>query len=546
MISIKMKHYYCIVVLFLIAYCTVFANSNLLDLDVMEVRNIVTAREMVTEHNWLIPTMNGEIRIAKPPLPTWLTALPLVFGKSDDNLGALRIPSGIASCVLMLFVYFFVAELSDDLTVPFICAAVLISSEFFIVMSKRASWDIFCHTFMLGAIWLFFRGWKKRENSLYIYLFAGILMALSFLSKGPVSFHSMLLPFLLSYLYIFGKETFLQQWKGNLFAVFICLVISSAWPLYLYIFVPDAFVHVEATELRTWVDVIKKPVWYYISFPIHAGIWVCLVISAILYRLFRNKSCSFSCSKNYNFLLLWIFWTVLLLTIVPKKSTHYLFPVIVPLSILGGFCVKYLIEIFSEKRDTIADKLIITIHGVIVFTVAIACSAFFIYDFIQTKQALFFQKSVAIVIFSFIGFLSLYFLKKRKIIGLMSCTVVLVCVVCLVIPQVVAQRVHHRSFMILKESRAEIEGKNIAIYSSYEMDIKEIWAVGQRVKKIDPAELVSLPKPLALYTQDPPEKVLQNSPVSIKSVNYYVDKRSSKTDKIWYLSILDKAVAVSQ
>jgi hypothetical protein len=205
-----------------------------------------------------------------------------------------------------------------------------------------------------------------------------------------------------------------------------------------------------------------------------------------------------------------------------------------------------LIEIFSEKRDTIADKWIITIHGVIVFTVAIACSAFFIYDFIQTKQALFFQKSVAIVIFSFIGFLSLYFLKKRKIIGLMSCTVVLVCVVCLVIPQVVAQRVHHRSFMILKESRAEIEGKNIAIYSSYEMDIKEIWAIGQRVKKIDPAELVSLPKPLALYTQDPPEKVLQNSPVSIKSVNYYVDKRSSKTDKIWYLSILDKAVAVSQ
>jgi 4-amino-4-deoxy-L-arabinose transferase-like glycosyltransferase len=546
MLTIKMKNYYAIVVLLLIAYCTVFANNSLLDLDVMEVRNIVTAREMVTEHNWLIPTMNGEIRIAKPPLPTWLTALPLLLGKSDDNLGALRIPSGIAACVLMLFFYFFVANLSDDPLVPFICTAVLLSSEFFIVMSKRASWDIFCHTFMLGAIWLFFRGWTKRENSLYIYLFAGILMGLSFLSKGPVSFHSMLLPFVLSYILIFGKETILQQWQGNLFAVCICLVISSAWPLYLYISVPDAFIHVEANEMRAWVDVIKKPVWYYISFPIHAGIWVCLAISAIVYRLFRNKQWAFSCSKTYNFLLFWIFWTVLLLTLVPKKSTHYLFPVIIPLSILGGFYVKYLIDIFREHFNTIADKRIIPIHGIIVFTVAFACSAFIVYDFIENGKVLFLQKSVALVIFSSLGFFSLYFLKKRKIIGLMSCTVVLVCVVCLAMPQVVAQRIHHRGFMVLKESRSAIEGTNIATYSSYEMDIKEIWAVGQRVKKIDPAELDSLPKPLAFFTKEPPEKVLLNSPVHIKSVHSYVDKRPGKAEKTWYLSILDKAVAVSQ
>ena len=130
MLNIKINNYYAAVVLLLIASCTVFANNSLLDLDVMEARNIVTAREMVTEHNWLIPTMNGEIRIAKPPLPTWLTALPLLLGKSDDNLGALRIPSGIAACVLMLFFYFLVAKLSDDPLVPFICATVLISSEF--------------------------------------------------------------------------------------------------------------------------------------------------------------------------------------------------------------------------------------------------------------------------------------------------------------------------------------------------------------------------------------------------------------------------------
>ena len=29
----------------------------------MESRNLITAREMVSEGNWLIPTMNGELRL---------------------------------------------------------------------------------------------------------------------------------------------------------------------------------------------------------------------------------------------------------------------------------------------------------------------------------------------------------------------------------------------------------------------------------------------------------------------------------------------------
>ena len=59
----------------LVLCCTFFVNNKAIFVDIMESRNMITAREMVYDGNWLTPTMNGELRLEKPPLPTWLTAV---------------------------------------------------------------------------------------------------------------------------------------------------------------------------------------------------------------------------------------------------------------------------------------------------------------------------------------------------------------------------------------------------------------------------------------------------------------------------------------
>lgn len=65
----------------------------------MEARNMVTAREMVHDGNWLVPTMNGDLRLEKPPLPTWLTAVAEMI--SPDNLALQRAMAGLQpSCWL--------------------------------------------------------------------------------------------------------------------------------------------------------------------------------------------------------------------------------------------------------------------------------------------------------------------------------------------------------------------------------------------------------------------------------------------------------------
>ena len=50
------------VLLCLVCLTTFFVDNSVLVPDIMESRNIVTAREMVYDGNWIAPTMNGELR----------------------------------------------------------------------------------------------------------------------------------------------------------------------------------------------------------------------------------------------------------------------------------------------------------------------------------------------------------------------------------------------------------------------------------------------------------------------------------------------------
>ena len=57
--------------LFLIAFIAFVANNGAIEANIMEARNLTTAREILQKNNWLEPTMNGELRLEKPPLPKY-------------------------------------------------------------------------------------------------------------------------------------------------------------------------------------------------------------------------------------------------------------------------------------------------------------------------------------------------------------------------------------------------------------------------------------------------------------------------------------------
>ncbi|UOQ77254.1 glycosyltransferase family 39 protein [Hymenobacter sp. 5516J-16] len=178
------------------------------EVSLMESRNFVAAREMVAGGSWLIPTMNGELRLAKPPLPTWAVAgLQQVTGPTQE-LGVLRLPAALAATLLVFFFWALARELTRPLertmTQPgrtaWLSALVLASCLLVVNSGREGQWDIFTHSLMMGSLWLLVRGWQQVGKSLLPFVGAGLLAGLSVLSKGPVAVYTMLVPFLGAYL----------------------------------------------------------------------------------------------------------------------------------------------------------------------------------------------------------------------------------------------------------------------------------------------------------------------------------------------------------
>jgi 4-amino-4-deoxy-L-arabinose transferase-like glycosyltransferase len=83
-----------------------------------EARIAVTARNMLESGDWVVPKINEEARLEKPPLPYWLVAIsaqilgPEILGDGEDDyrlvsVRAAVLPSAIfgAGCVFLLVLF---------------------------------------------------------------------------------------------------------------------------------------------------------------------------------------------------------------------------------------------------------------------------------------------------------------------------------------------------------------------------------------------------------------------------------------------------------
>ncbi|MFT6843127.1 MAG: 4-amino-4-deoxy-L-arabinose transferase-like glycosyltransferase, partial [Psychroserpens sp.] len=93
-----------IVGIILLVLCMLGFHLDTLQISIMEARNFITAREMITDNNWLLTTMNGEARYQKPPLPSWICAcFAILFG--IKNIMAYRLPAIIFIAITGVYSY---------------------------------------------------------------------------------------------------------------------------------------------------------------------------------------------------------------------------------------------------------------------------------------------------------------------------------------------------------------------------------------------------------------------------------------------------------
>src|SRR5581483_11781579 len=168
---------------------------------------LATAMEMHRGGPWLVPTLQGEPRIAKPPLAAWITAgaiqdrtlrdidsgeyLRREFGFKWLAAEA-RAPALISACLLLLGVFALGRAIRDS-TLGLSAMAICGSSFFLLRFARYSTTDI---QLALWVTWanVFLARAVLRSNWGSGCIGAGIALGLAMLSKGPVSLIQSMLP----------------------------------------------------------------------------------------------------------------------------------------------------------------------------------------------------------------------------------------------------------------------------------------------------------------------------------------------------------------
>ncbi|MCF4102091.1 glycosyltransferase family 39 protein [Gillisia sp. M10.2A] len=458
-------------------------NLDALFVNIMEARNFVSAREMITYNNWIFTTLNELPRYEKPPLPTWLSAISAaVFG--IKSVFAYRLPAALTAIFLSFVFYKVQLRLHLNKSLAFMGSLILITSFYILFSGRDGQWDIFTHSFMLGSCYFLLKLIDSKHHIYKNALIAGLLFGASLLSKGPVSLYTLFLPFLISYLVIYKPKDLKVKWKALLLFILIGIVSGSWWTLLVHYYDAEAFREIAAQESSRWFNYNVRPFWYYWSFFTQSGIWTIPALISLFYWYLKTKVSNL---KVYQFYLLWTLISLFLLSIIPEKKSRYLLPVLVPLAMTTAFYVEYVIKAFQHKFSKL-EAVPVYLNFVILTIVAFATP---IGLYIGLGEVVW-EMPVTYIIFSsaliILGSCFAYYLFRKKIKQLFMLQVgMILIIISLGFP--LLKLIHpSRNQPNINELKSFSTQNEIQIYEAIGVLPELVWAYGEPIPFLETAQ----------------------------------------------------------
>jgi len=298
-----------------------------------------TVREMHARHDYLVPYFNGELRLTKPPLAYWFTA---VVAKMTDDLHDVqpwhaRVPSVVAGMVMVLLTGVLGLRLFDP-AVGLLAAALLGGSWSLFHYAHSARPDMLyaaCCTAQILALVLAWQWRARPRRQRWASWAAWLSIGLAILSKGPQLPAMILLAFVLWF--AINQESWhlvlrtLRPWSG------ICLaaVISLPWWWWLHQ-QPGTASTLAHSELS---GSLLVPGWHHLfsGFYLLSALqfmlpWV--IPMAVLPWYVWQARYDAPRRRMLNLLGLLVVIPMLLLPLGLQLRDHYILPVMGPLSVL--------------------------------------------------------------------------------------------------------------------------------------------------------------------------------------------------------------------
>jgi 4-amino-4-deoxy-L-arabinose transferase-like glycosyltransferase len=342
---------------------------------------VATALETRRTGRWLVPTLNDEPRLAKPPLTSWITAAamrPRTLGELSlpndsirrpafDRLGfEVRWPALLAACV-MLYAIFELGRTLIDARAGLIALVVAASSLLWLRFARYATTDIYLAMWVTVANVGLARAIMHRAwwSGCAI---AGIALGASILTKGPVGLLQALLP---TAIFIGWRAWVARGARDVRIAAILLggvLVVAIALPWFVLV----ARQHPMA--MSTWfVEVTREGAteqepdrWYsYFAFFPYMLPWIAFFIAALVLaaqHVLRREA------DGIVYALTMLVWPILIMALFRDRQIRYLLPMLAPAAVLTAAVVKLWCD--APPRDRVA-QLLSAIHWITLAVLAI-------------------------------------------------------------------------------------------------------------------------------------------------------------------------------
>ena len=295
-------------------------------------------REMLARGEWIVPTLQGEAYLDKPPLFYWLVALAYsLFGFSD---GVARLVPALAMHATALLTYGLGRRLVGERS-AFWGTLLLTVSPICLSIGRLLVLDGLLTMWITLALLAAYRAVDRL--SIKWWCIMALACALGVLTKGPVAL-LLVLPPLLLHRWLAADSTRIpwRLWFG--FAA-IVLVVNLPWYIAVCVQRPE-FVRYFLWQhnVQRFVEPFDhvRPVWFYVPILLYGLLPIALFawpIARFLTSL-RSEETNARCPAM-GYLLLAGVWCVFFFSLAGSKLPTYILPAFPPLSLaLGCFVAR--------------------------------------------------------------------------------------------------------------------------------------------------------------------------------------------------------------
>ena len=368
--SSSSKYNFFVFIFFILVYILPLGYSPLVEPD--ETRYAEIPREMIVNHNWVVPYMDGIRYFQKPVLGYWMNAVSeLVFGY---NAFAVRFASAFTTGLAALLIYFFIKKFLKDKYLASLSSLVFLSLGLVFGIGTFAVLDAQLSFFVTGALIMFYFAYKKESfwGCNFFLALSGLFAGAGFLTKGFLVFAVMAItiaPFLIWE----GKwkRMFTMMWTPIIFV----LAISLPWAIAVYIRAPDFwnYFFYDQNVKRYFTDTAgdhPEPFWFLIPILFLGALPWTFQLPSILLGLRKNN---FLKNQVMRYGLCWVVFPFVFFSMCSGKLPTYILPCFPPLAIFTAYGLYLYLKknikgkIFSYTLIFLATVAIIGSIGFIIF-----------------------------------------------------------------------------------------------------------------------------------------------------------------------------------